>query len=89
MREKGPVAKLEENKEFAEYIANMILNHSMSPKRIVETLKQDHRFSNWDISIPTIYENIDKGRIPGVTRDSLKRIMPQYSVKDKYVFPNG
>uniref|UniRef100_UPI003FEE89AB helix-turn-helix domain-containing protein n=1 Tax=Faecalibacterium sp. TaxID=1971605 RepID=UPI003FEE89AB len=73
LREKGPVAKLEENKEFAEYIANMILNHSMSPKRIVETLKQDHRFSNWDISIPTIYENIDKGRIPGVTRDSLKK----------------
>ena len=54
LREKGPVAKLEENKEFAEYIANMILNHSMRPKRIVETLKQDPRFSNWDISIPTI-----------------------------------
>lgn len=72
LAEKGQTAILDANPELAEHIADLILNQRLSPEKIVELLKKEKRFSKIPLSKETIYYNIDKDRIPGVTRDSLR-----------------
>lgn len=60
------------DKSLAEYISKAILTEHLSPERIVERLTEDpHGFSAAPKSPYTIYCAIDKGLIPGVTRESL------------------
>lgn len=67
----GPENKLA-NETLAGYIASLILNEHLSPEKIVNLLKDDSRgFSNIPQTPNTIYNAIDKGLIPGVTRESL------------------
>lgn len=70
--EKGPKAKLDIDKDLAQYIAEMILIQGMSPKQIELQLKKDPRYMQRGVSAQTIYLNIDKGKIPGVTRETLR-----------------
>ena len=72
LSEKGPKAKLDIDKELAQHIAEMILNQEMSPKQIEMQLKKDPQYASRYISAQTIYLNIDKGKIPGVTRETLR-----------------
>lgn len=68
----GPENKLS-NETLAEYIASLILNDHLSPEKIVNLLKDNSRgFSDIPQTPNTIYNAIDKGLIPGVTRESLQ-----------------
>ena len=64
---------LADNPELVSRIAAMILDEHLSPEKIIECFKQE-KFENGEfpLSTLTIYRAIDKGLIPGVTRDSLK-----------------
>lgn len=58
--------------ELAKYISDLILIEHLSPERIVAFLAQDDKgFSGVPQSANTIYSAIDKGLIPGVTRETL------------------
>ncbi len=68
--EKGRVPILESDTQLAALIADMILSKHLSPEKIANIIKADNRYEN--VSINTIYNAIDKGLIPGVTRESLR-----------------
>lgn len=68
LSEKGPEAILSLNPLLAEHIAGLILDRKLSPQKIVDELQEE---GTDPISIQTIYNSIDKGLIPGVTRESL------------------
>lgn len=72
LKKKGrPECKLS-NKDLAEYISGLILKEHLSPEKIVDLLAEDDRgFSNVPQSPKTIYNAIDKGLIPNVTREAL------------------
>lgn len=72
LMEKGPKARLEYDKNLAQHIADMILKQSMSPKKIEMQLKQEPEYAEKRVTAQTIYLSIDKGWIPGVTRESLQ-----------------
>ena len=72
LTEKGPKAKLEYDEMLALHIADMILNQSMSPKKIELQLKQEPEYAERCVTAQTIYFAIDKGWIPGVTRETLQ-----------------
>lgn len=68
----GPENKLA-NETLAGYIALLILNDHLSPEKIVNIPKDTNQgFSNTPQTPTTIYNAIDKGLIPGVTRESLQ-----------------
>ena len=67
-----PTAVLEENPELANYIAKLILNQKLSPEKIVNVVKENPRFSKISLTKQTIYHSIITGKIPGVTKDSLR-----------------
>lgn len=69
--------------DLAKYIANLILKEHLSPEKIVVLLAEDNKgFSGVPRSSKTIYSAIDRGLIPGVNRESLKK-------KHSIVFNNG
>ena len=72
LKKKGrPECKLS-NKDLAEYISGLILKEHLSPEKIIHFLAEDDRgFSDVPQSPNTIYNAIDKGLIPNVTRESL------------------
>lgn len=60
---------MEENKEMASVISELILKEELSPEQAILRLKEDG-----DTEVPTkttIYTAIDRGLIPNVTRESL------------------
>ena len=69
LSEQGPEARLSRNPQLAEHIASLILKRKLSPEKIVDELQE---YETGSISIQTIYHSIDKGLIPGVTRESLR-----------------
>lgn len=79
---KGAPALLSPNSELALYISRAILEEHLSPERIIEKLRKESEYGRFPKSVRTIYSAIDKGMIPGVTRDTLKT----YSTT---VFNNG
>lgn len=69
---KGKSFVLETDVELAKDIAGLILNEHLSPERITEHLKSEyHGFTKHPVAAQTIYSAIDKGLLPGVTRESL------------------
>lgn len=67
----GPQSKLADE-ALARFIASLILNEHLSPEKIVNLLKADNQgFSDIPRTPNTIYNAIDKGLIPGVTRECL------------------
>lgn len=72
LKKKGrPKCKLS-NKDLAEYISALILKEHLSPEKIVDLLAEDDRGFHDVPQFPnTIYNAIDKGLIPNVTRESL------------------
>lgn len=68
--DKGRVPILETDPELATYIAKLILTNHLSPEKIANLIKEDNRYTN--LSTHTIYNAIDNGLIPGVTRESLR-----------------
>lgn len=72
LAEKGKTAILDDNPQLAKEIADMILNEKLSPEKVVERLKQRKQYAKIPLSKETIYYNLDNGRIPGVTRESLR-----------------
>ena len=57
---------------LAEFISKMILEEHMSPERIVTSLiKDDKGFRNVPQAAGTIYSAVNRGLIPGVTKDTL------------------
>lgn len=73
----GAKTLLETEPELAQHIANLILDSHKSVTEIVELLKTSS-FKNTPSSNKTIYTAIQKGLIPGVTMDSLKRDVAVY-----------
>ena len=60
------------DKRLADYISKAILIEHLSPEKIIERLSEEPRkFPTAPKSPYTIYCAIDKGLIPGVTRESL------------------
>jgi IS30 family transposase len=58
--------------ELSSYIAELILKDKLSPAKIVAILNTTDRDFKKVSSCNTIYTAIDKGLIPGVTRESLR-----------------
>lgn len=83
LSQKGPKAILSSNSKLAQKIADYILNDHLSPKRIAEKMnKNPNEFFNETITYTTIYNAIDNGLIPGVTRENLR-------TEETKVFHNG
>jgi IS30 family transposase len=57
---------------LSSYIAELILKDKLSPEKIVAVLNATDRGFKKISSCRTIYNAIDKGLIPGVTRESLR-----------------
>ena len=72
LAEKGAPAKIEENPELAQYIADLILKQKMSPEKIAEEIKKNEKVLGVSITKQTIYHNIEMGIVPGVTKDTLR-----------------
>ncbi len=69
----GKEAKLSINPELAQIIADYILKDKLSPKKIAAELqKRSGDIPNAAITHNTIYNAIDNGLIPGVTRENLR-----------------
>ena len=69
LADKGKSPRLEENKEMASVISELILKEGLSPEQAILRLKEDGY-----TEVPTkttIYTAIDRGLIPNVTRESL------------------
>lgn len=69
LADKGKAPRLEENKEMASVISELILKDGLSPEQAILRLKEDGY-----TEVPTkttIYSAIDRGLIPNVTRESL------------------
>ena len=58
-------------KELAEYIAKLILDEGRSPAKIINMLQENPKYAVVPKSSATIYNAIDNGLIPGVTRENL------------------
>lgn len=82
MIEKGQATIFEENPDLAKYVANMILEKKLSPQKIIELLKKEKEYSEIPLSKETIYYNIERGKIPGVTKESLR-------ITSSKIFNNG
>lgn len=69
----GRQTLIEKNSELAEYIAWLILKKKLSPQKVAEYFREeDHGFEEYPVSAATIYSAIDRGAIPGVTKENLK-----------------
>ena len=77
----------------------MYLGKNVSVKKVPELLGKDNRFSKYAVSYQTVYNAIDNGLIPGVTRESLRTSsVTMYSdgqigipkwIREKYGFADG
>lgn len=66
---------LEKDQRLAKYISYLIKRKRLSPEQVIEHLKTgDHDYEKYPKSINTIYAAIDKGLIPGVTRQDMKTV---------------
>ena len=81
MKSKGQKSILELNPELAEYIAKLVLKENLYPSQIIDRLRADN-YPTYPLSKNTIYSAIDKGIIPGVTRENLKH-------KKTHIFSDG
>jgi IS30 family transposase len=73
LRDKGKKAIISTNPELAQAISDYILKDHLSPQKIIDALKERaDEFPELPETRPTIYNAIDNGLIPGVTRDSLR-----------------
>lgn len=72
MAEKGPTAILTANPDLASYIADLILNEHLSPDKIVTLLKTHKKYKSISLSRETVYNSIEAGLIPNVTKESLR-----------------
>lgn len=75
LSEKGPQALCAVSSDLAAYISKLILEEKLSPARIVDRLEQEGKWPAFPKSKQTIYNAIDNGLIPGVTRESLNSYM--------------
>lgn len=71
LSEKGTQPLCVISPELAEYIAELILNERLSPAKIIDKLQGSSKWKVVPKSKNTIYNAIDNGWIPGVTRESL------------------
>lgn len=69
---RGSKSIIDWNPNLREAIANFILKDKLSVEQVVDRLQQSKEFETYPTTKQTLYSAIDKGLIPGVTRDSLK-----------------
>ena len=83
LRDKGRKSKLEFNPELAEYVSKLVLENNFSPAQVIHQLRIEN-YTEYPLSVNTIYTAIDNGLIPHVTRETLllKR-------KKTHMFSNG
>lgn len=70
--EKGRTPILSLNSELANYISKLILEDHKSPEQIMELLRSNEKFKSVFTSVNTIYNAIDRGLVPKVSRESLR-----------------
>ncbi len=71
--------------QLTEYVSHLILEKHMSIEQIVEILKHDARFADFPKSKQSIYDAIDKNRIPNVTRETLNSKSTVFNNEHVYV----
>lgn len=71
-KNKGSAPIVSGDTELACAIAKLILEDKLSISQVLERLQTEGAFKVFPQSRITLYRAIDKGLIPGVTRDSLK-----------------
>lgn len=59
--------------DFSMRVAEFILVDHLSISQICSILKQDEQYKDAPLTMQSIYSAIDRGFIPGVTRDNLRR----------------
>jgi IS30 family transposase len=73
LRKCGKEAIISANPKLAQAISDYILKDHLSPEKIIEALKERaDEFPETPKSCNTIYNAIDNGLIPKITRDSLR-----------------
>ncbi len=70
---KGPDLKIGKNNELARKIEGYIVDKNYSPYAAIERLKDDPSYQESPISVRTLYNYIDKGFLPNVTKKDLPR----------------
>ncbi len=75
LAQKGARPMLASDPELAQYIAHLILEERLSLTRVRARLRETSQFETVPRSRMTLYAAIDRGLIPGVTRDSLNANM--------------
>ena len=68
---KGAKPILSADPELAQFISSLILEERLSLTRVLDRLKAEKRFKMVPRSRMTLYAAIDRGLIPGVTRERL------------------
>lgn len=68
---KGAHPKCAISPELAEYISELILKEKLTPAKIIDRLRDDNRWQFVPKSRNTIYNAIDSGLIPNVSRETL------------------
>lgn len=72
MQKMGTKTILEQHPEMAAFIADKILNEGRSPENIAALIAgSPDNFQGVTVGTKTIYSAIDRGLIPGVTRENL------------------
>ena len=99
LSEKGVGPILSKNRKLASYIAERILEDELSPEQIADLLQSQNDPELPPVNKNTIYSAIDKGLIPGVTRETLNHdvtkiysrgcIMLPSWVRQKYGYMDG
>lgn len=99
LEKKGPAPKIKQSPWLAQYIADKILNEGLSPEQIVACLRDEPNGKRETVTIRTIYNAIDRGHIPNVTRDDLRQNEVQMFnrgcvtipiwLREKYGFQDG
>lgn len=72
LSEKGREPIFSLNPELADYISKLILKDHKSPEQIMRQLRNNEKFKSVFTSVNTIYNAIDRGLVPEVSRESLK-----------------
>lgn len=70
---RGFPSVLQKHPELAQHIADLMLKEHYSPCKVADILQTEDLPKRLKLTKETIYLNIDKGLIPGVTRKTMRR----------------
>lgn len=84
---KGRPPSLPLDAGLCQRIADLILSERMSPQAALKQIRKEGQFKKIPSTVNTIYAAIDRGYIPGVTKETLRRNIPSKISKNAVQIP--